>query len=240
MTCSICGGSGWLRRDLSLDHPQFGRAIPCQCKKAETEQAAKDHAKRVLQYSDLRGSMPDWTLDDFPGDPEACRVARQVIDERHGLYVFWSTYGTGKTGLLVAVVNACTNMGVSSLYISLPLLMEKLRHGYKDGTYDDLLNAVLDVPVLALDEFDRVYGLKRGVDDGTAQSWAAEKVFLLLDERYIKWNICATLVATNKPPDPGDSDPITSRFGDSLRSHIVHVKGQDLRPDAARYERHTP
>ncbi len=235
--CAICGGTGWLRRDLPVGHPGFGKAIPCACKKAETEQAARDHARRMLQFSDLRGEMPSWTLDDFPGDPQACRVARQAIDERKGLYVFWSTFGTGKTGLLVAVVNACVDRGISSLYISMPLLMEKLRAGYKDNTYDDLLHAVLDVPVLALDEFDRVHGLRRGSDDGTAQSWVAEKIFLILDERYIKWDTHLTLVATNKPPDKGDSDPITSRFGDSLRSRIVHLNGQDLRPDAARYER---
>ncbi len=236
VTCQICGGAGWLARPPT--DPLWGQAIPCKCKIAETQQAAKDYAAKVLKHSDLTGSMADWTLDDFPGDPDACAVARQAIERGHGLYCFWSKFGTGKTGLMVAVVNAFVERGVSGLYISMPTLLDKLRHGYSTGEYDDLFNSVLDVPVLALDEFDRVHARLRGNDDGTAQSWAAEKVFTLFDTRYTRWESHLTLIATNRAPDQADSDPITSRLGDSLRCRVVHVQGDDMRPLAAQYERH--
>ncbi len=233
--CPICGGAGWLARPAN--HPDWGKAIPCKCKIEETERAAREAAARVIQYSDLRGSLVNWTLDEFPGDTQAKAVALEAVAKAHGLYVFWSSVGTGKTGLLVGVVNAFLKQNVPALYISMPMLLEKLRHGYGTGEYDEMLNAVISVPVLALDEFDRVKDRLRGHDDGTAQSWAGEKIFLILDERYTHWNTRLTLIATNRAPDKADSDPITSRFGDSLRSRVVHVQGEDLRPEAATYER---
>ncbi len=240
MACKICGGAGWLRRDAPVsDVERFGKAIPCKCKREETEQAARDHAARVLQYSDLKGSLEAWTLDEFPGDRAAREVARGALAKRQGIYVFWSKFGTGKTGLLAGVVNACRDRAIPALYISMPTLLERLRHGYADGTYDDLLNAVIEVDVLALDEFDRVAQRLRGQDDGTAQGWVGEKVFMILDERYTRWKTHLTLIATNRAPDPGDSDPFSSRFSDSLRSRVVHVNGDDLRPDAVTFERHT-
>ncbi|MEI7847150.1 MAG: hypothetical protein WCK35_15230, partial [Chloroflexota bacterium] len=37
--CPICGGLGYLRRDLPLGHPEFGKVSICDCRrKSVTEQ----------------------------------------------------------------------------------------------------------------------------------------------------------------------------------------------------------
>ncbi len=44
-----------------------------------------------------------------------------------------------------------------------------------------------------------------------------------------------TLIATNKDFDKSDG-ALASRLYDSLRSRVVHVGGEDLRPHAAEFE----
>ena len=35
--CPLCGGLGYVARDLPTTHPDFGRLFPCSCKLAEIE-----------------------------------------------------------------------------------------------------------------------------------------------------------------------------------------------------------
>src|SRR5690606_16981382 len=48
--CPRCGGSGFVRRRVPLDHPDFGRAIPCSCVANEQEQ---ERVSRLQRYSNL-------------------------------------------------------------------------------------------------------------------------------------------------------------------------------------------
>ncbi len=234
MKCPICGGAGFLRRDVPIDHPDFGRAIPCQCNTQGTLVALK-------QWSGLGNSNRVWTLDKFPGDPAALKAAKEALACKRGLWVFWSrAFGTGKTGILVALVQACWDEGIAALYQSVPAMLDRLRASYADGDYAALMEELKHVPVLALDEFHRWHNNARVDDDLTegSPSWAAEKIFQIIEDRYIHWDECLTLVATNRNPDKGDLDPIASRFSDTLRSRIIEVNGGDLRPNARVIERY--
>ena len=44
--CPICGGAGYLRLDVPVDHPDFGRAVPCDCKIRETQQASLEDLRK--------------------------------------------------------------------------------------------------------------------------------------------------------------------------------------------------
>ena len=235
MKCTICGGVGFVRRDVPIEHPDFGRAIPCQCNTQGTLAALK-------QWSGLGNSTLDWTLDKFPGDPGALKAAKEALACKRGTWVFWSrAFGTGKTGILVALVQACWDEGIAALYQSVPAMLDRLRASYADGDYAVLMEELKRMPVLALDEFHRWHNNARSSDDRShlggdlaegSPSWAAEKVFQIIEDRYIHWDERLTLVATNRNPDKGDLDPIASRFSDSLRSRIIEVNGGDLRPSA--------
>jgi len=110
-----------------------------------------------------------------------------------------------------------------------------------DDNYAVLMEELKRMPVLALDEFHRWHNNARSSDDDLAEgssSWAAEKIFQIIEDRYIHWDERLTLVATNRNPDKGDLDPIGSRFSDSLRSRIIEVNGGDLRPNARVIERY--
>lgn len=239
MACSICGGAGFLRRDVPVNHPDFGRAVPCSCKKQETLPA-------LQKWSGLGSSTQVWTLENFPGDRETLKAAKEALAQKHGIWVFWSqAFGTGKTGILVSMIQACWQANLPALYQSVPAMLDRLRASYADGDYDGLMSELKEIPVLALDEFHRWHDNARRkptqVDDGDkaegSHSWAEEKIFQIVEERYLHWDERLTLVATNRNPDKGDLDPIASRFSDSLRSRIIHVGGGDLRPHARTLEK---
>lgn len=234
MSCPICGGAGYVRRDVPVNHPEFGRAIPCRCKKQETLPA-------LQRWSGLGNSTQAWTLEDFPGDRAALKAAKEALAQKHGIWVFWSqAFGTGKTGILVSMVQACWQANLPALYQSVPAMLDRLRASYAEGDYDTLMNELKQVPVLALDEFHRWHNKRNsersrlGDEDKSegSHSWAEEKIFQIVEDRYIHWDERMTLIATNRNPDKGDLDPIASRFSDSLRSRVIHVGGGDLRPHA--------
>ena len=48
--CPLCGGAGFVRRDVPFDHPDFGRAFPCRCVLDERE---GERLTRLQRYSNL-------------------------------------------------------------------------------------------------------------------------------------------------------------------------------------------
>ena len=243
MTCPICNGAGFLRRDVPISHPDFGKAIPCECKRREM-------IPSLREWSGLGRSQQNWTLDRFPGDPMALAKAREALATKQGIWVFWSpTFGVGKTGLLVAIVNACWGEHIPALYQSVPAMLDRLRQAYEKGDYPELMEDLKTVQILALDEFHRWHARPsrgegrsaRGGDSAEgASSWAAEKIFQIIEDRYVHWDERMTIVATNRSPQRGDRDPLASRFSDTLRSRIVPVRGGDLRPRAQSIEQSQP
>lgn len=221
-TCPICHGAGFLGSGATdINDPMFGKSVPCRCKK-------KELADSLAKASKFGQEQSEWSLENFPGDESAKVAAMRAIESKRGIYTFISKYGRGKTGLLVAMVNELNRLGVPSLYRSVPLMLDELRRGYNNDTYDDLLEGYMTVSVLALDEFDRYYDKGGGSDEDGSHSWAAEKIFTVIDERYSHWDSRLTLIATNKLIDKGDS-PIASRLLDVKRCAIVHIDGDDLR-----------
>ncbi len=226
MTCEICGGAGFLRRELPVSDPNYGKAIPCACKLREMSASLK-------KANHITESQAVWTLAKFPGDPNAKQKALEAVASRQGVWVFVSSFGRGKSGLLVAAVNALLQEGVPAMYKVVPLMLDELRSGYRNDTFMDTLNGLIDVPVLALDELHRAYDKGAGEDsEWGSRSWVQEKLFTLIDERYSDYTKKLTLIATNRQPDKGDVDAIWSRLGDTRRCHIVTVTGPDLRPQA--------
>ena len=59
--CPICGGVGFLRRELPVSHPDFGKLTPCVCKQKEMTQTAQD---RLYRLSNL-DAFKTMTFKDF-------------------------------------------------------------------------------------------------------------------------------------------------------------------------------
>ena len=51
--CPICNGLGFLRTDLPIDHPDFGRLTPCSCQLAELAVRRLSSLRAMSQLSGL-------------------------------------------------------------------------------------------------------------------------------------------------------------------------------------------
>lgn len=220
--CPKCGGAGWLRYDVPLDDKRFGKAVPCECLQQHTSEASDALVARLR--SQLSGTEQTWNLANWVGaDEKALTVAADALKVGSGFWTFWGTVGTGKSGLLVAIVNSALNARMPARYAVVPELLDELRASYGNGHYEYLMEELKTIRVLALDELHR----NRGTD------WENEKMFELIDHRYRYWDGLLTVFGTNKPPDKGSEDPIMSRLCDTRRARLVRVGGPDLRPLAA-------
>lgn len=224
--CPICGGAGFLRRDVPVDHPDFGRAIPCECKIRETQQA---DLTALRQSSGLY--LSQMTFESFRPDgiglnPDKRKNLRYAYDTAlafarnpRGWLLLKGGYGCGKTHLAAAIANDRLARGEPVLFVLVPDLLDHLRATFAPTsrvTYDDRFEAIRSTPFLILDDL--------GSQSLTA--WAQEKLFQLLNHRYNSQ--LPTVITTNRELE--EIDPrLRSRLADSTLSAILTIVAPDFR-----------
>lgn len=225
--CPICGGVGWLRRDVPLGHPDFGKAFPCAC---IAESLADRRAAEIRTASHL-AALGDMTFATFRADapgnaPEAVRTleaawaaAKRFAERPEGWLVLWGGYGAGKTHLAAAIANARLMAEQPALFVVVPDLLDYLRAAFApdaESTVDERLEAVRGTPLLILDDL--------GTQSPTP--WAAEKLFQILNHRYTLQ--LPTVITTNLAPDEFD-ERLRSRLGHFDIVKIYALKALDYR-----------
>ncbi len=183
--CPLCRGAGFVRKDVPLDDPDFGRAFPCRCVLEEREE---ERLARLQRYSNL-GPLTRLTFANLMSrgrstDPhnqerfaKAVAAARQFAQEPSGWLVLCGASGCGKTHLATAIANASIEQGQPAFFVVVPDLLDHLRAAYRPGSevsYDELFEQVRNAPLVVLDDL--------GVHSATP--WAQEKLFQLLNHRY--------------------------------------------------------
>jgi len=226
--CQRCGGAGWLRRDVPVGHPDFGRVYPCECIADRVAEHRLEAVRRASQIGDLQEMRFDTFEVDAPGNsPEARRslqsaldAARAFAESPEGWLVLHGGYGTGKTHLAAAIVNERLRAGHTALFVVVPDLLDHLRSafgaGAEDEGFDERFDAVRDAPLLVLDDL--------GTQAPTA--WAAEKLYQLLNYRYNRR--LPTVITTNCDLDDLD-DRLRSRLGHVGVVHPYELKALDYR-----------
>jgi DNA replication protein DnaC len=225
--CPICGGAGFLRREVPIDHPDFGRAVPCECKLRETRDA---------EIADLRSSsgiahLSQMTFDSFRSDGiglnpdkrknlrQAYETARQFANDARGWLLLKGGYGCGKSHLAAAIANERLARGESVLFVVVPDLLDHLRATFAPTsrvTYDERFETVRSTPFLILDDL--------GAQSVTA--WATEKLFQLLNYRYNTQ--LPTVITMNRELE--EIEPrIRSRLADATLCAIVTILAPDFR-----------
>jgi DNA replication protein DnaC len=189
--CPTCYGVGWLSRvEPDGIHTSLVR---CACR--EQQIAARQAEAKAARAAELLGALTrtlgqlrDCTFDNFdPAWPEAkaqrdaITIARDLCQDyadqespAHWLYL-WGPRGTGKSHLAAAVARACAERGVESAYATVPRLLAFLKAGFADGTSDERLEHLCQVPLLVLDDL--------GSEQQTG--WSRAQMFLLINERYL-------------------------------------------------------
>jgi len=230
LDCEFCKGVGFLRLDVPLGHPDFGRLEPCVCRSDEIAQNAR---QRLYEMSNL-DRLSHLTFENFntSGNPKAefvtpqeitsLQVARDASEEFSNTMQGWllleGAYGCGKTHLVAAIANAAVHKGIPTLFITVPDLLDSLRFAYgnPETTFEARFEEIRNADLLVMDDF--------GTQNATA--WAQEKLFQIINYRYI--NKLPTVITTNLILDEIESR-IRSRLQDSDFVQHIRISAPDYR-----------
>ena len=228
--CPICGGIGYLRRDVPIDHPDFGKIVPCSCRSEEVSQSARARlfkmssldALKALKFDNFskRGRVG---LGQIQADSleNAYNQARIFAEGQQGWLLITGRYGCGKTHLAAAIANHAIEAGISTLFLTVPDLLDWLRYAYSgvDMSFEERFEEIREIPLLILDDF--------GTQNATA--WAQEKIFQILNHRYV--NQLPTVITSNMPLNDFEGR-IRSRILDPNLVTVVKILAPDYRnPD---------
>jgi DNA replication protein DnaC len=220
--CPKCGGAGFLRRDLPLDHPEFGKAIACDCVLSESEDARLGRLQRYSSLGPLTrlsfANLIEHGRSTNPRDRELFRGlvadARAFAEAPSGWLLVHGSSGAGKTHVAAAITNRCLERGQPALFVVVPDLLDHLRAAYSPGSeigYDLLLEQVRNAPVLILDDL--------GTQNATA--WAQEKLFQIFNHRYNAQ--LPTVVTTNLSLERLD-ERLRMRLTDPAIARVYYVE----------------
>jgi len=148
----------------------------------------------------------------------AYTLARRFSQSLDGWLLLHGPYGCGKTHLAAAIANFAVSMGVPTLFLTVPDLLDTLRFSYSDpsATFEQRFEEVRRVRLLVLDDF--------GTQNATP--WAQEKLFQIVNYRYI--NRLPLVVTTNLAL--AEIEPrIRSRLQDPRLVERVEIRAPDFR-----------
>jgi DNA replication protein DnaC len=225
--CPYCHGIGYLRADLPISHPDFGRLEVCVCRRARVTDGVRQRLFALSHLDELR----DLTFDTFKprgrqglGEIQANSLemafnqARHYADSLDGWLFLQGSYGSGKTHLAAAIANHAVGIGVPTLFLTVPDLLDSLRFSYSsdDVTFEQRFDEIRNARLLVLDDF--------GTQNATG--WAQEKLFQIVNYRYI--NKLPTIVTSNLLLDEIE-DRIRSRLADPELVTQTRINAPDFR-----------
>lgn len=218
--CPYCGGVGWLRMDVKVGDPRFGKLYPCVCRTNATEQRNLDDLYR-LSNLDAFSSKVFVNFDpEVPGSAEGYDAAAEYATHPEGWLVLLGGFGTGKSHLAAAIANHVVQDHRMEVYFAVaPDLLHHLRAAYAPNStvsYDDRFEQIRSVYLLVIDDL------------GSEQStpWAVEKLYQIFNHRYN--NRLPTVVTSNSDLDSLDPR-IRSRLCDPDLCRHVFMAGGDYR-----------
>jgi DNA replication protein DnaC len=225
--CKICAGVGYLRLDVPVGHPDFGKLQVCHCRQGQLDQRIH---KRLFALSSLN-ELSNLTFENFHSRgrvglraaqaeslEQAYNQARIFAENRKGWLLLSGRFGCGKTHLAAAIANFSVDLGVPTLFLTVPDLLDTLRFSYDnpEATFESRFNEIRNAPLLVMDDF--------GTQNAT--EWAQEKLFQILNYRYI--NKLPLVVTTNLMLE--EMEPrIRSRLEDPEMVTRVNIIAPDYR-----------
>jgi DNA replication protein DnaC len=223
--CPICGGAGYLRRDLPPGHPEFGRPVPCQCVLEQISERRLDDLRKASNLGLLaRMTFENFRVEGFRPHEEralqqAYRRAREFAEDPEGWLILLGAYGCGKTHLAASIANYCLKRGHPCLFVVVPDLLDHLRASYSPGSavaYDERFESILEAPLLILDDL--------GAQQATP--WAQEKLYQVFNHRYNAR--LPTVITSNRLLE--EMDPrLRSRMADPELCQIYRMVAGDFR-----------
>ncbi len=225
INCDRCSDIGWFTDDVSIDHPDFGRFVICDCQQNNSHE---QDISQLIRYSNL-GYLVRFNFESFlpefssvPDVQSLIKTAKDAAIEYttspRGWLVLVGPHGSGKTHLSAAIANQCIQNGHIAIYIDVPDLMDHLRSSFAPDTtysYSEIFDRVRNTPLLILDDLGSAY----------PTPWALEKLQQILNHRFNAE--LPTVIATSQELSSLDSY-IRSRLKTEPLSKIVRLKPSDI------------
>jgi DNA replication protein DnaC len=225
--CPFCHGLGYLRQDVPLEHPDFGKVQICSCRQ---EQVTRQVRQRLFELSNL-DELSHLTFDNFeargrvglwPQQADSLEIAynqsQHFANSLDGWLLLTGGFGCGKTHLAAAIANFAVSLGVPTLFITVPDLLDALRFAFQDPgtTFEKRFEEIRQAPLLVMDDF--------GTQNATP--WAQEKLFQIVNYRYT--NRLPLVLTTNMVLDEIEGR-IRSRLEDPDLVSTVRILASDYR-----------
>lgn len=224
--CPHCGGVEFLRQDLPVDHPEFGKIVPCECRLNTIRTQRLKQLRRVSNMD----SLAHYSFENFAPEglgislyksrslTRAYQAAQEFAEHPQGWLIILGGYGCGKTHLAVAIANRCLEQGRGALFVVVPDLLDHLRATYSPNSTAsyERFEEVRSAPLLILDDL--------GEHAGT--QWAQEKLFQIFNHRYNAR--LPTVITSNQTFEEIDLR-LRSRLADPANSRIERIFAPDFR-----------
>jgi len=168
----------------------------CECRKGQVSKIAE---RRLFLVSNLE-ALKGLTFERFKprgrvgtGEQQAKSLelaynhAHMFAENPQGWLLLQGGYGCGKTHLAAAIANQAIALGIPTHFITVPDLLDWLRFAFdsRESSFEQRFDEIRTVNLLVLDDF--------GTQNATP--WAQEKLFQILNHRYI--NRLPLVVTTN-------------------------------------------
>ena len=177
---------GYIGRDVPVEHPDFGKLFPCTCRARDIQSQRTETLKLMSNLKTLeRFTFGTFNPAGHGLSPERQQNLRRAYETaidyaRHPDHwlLMRGGYGCGKTHLAAAIANTALDQGLPVIFVTVPDLLDYLRGAYAPTStisYDQRFEQVRTAPLLILDDL--------GTESATP--WAQEKLFQLLNYRYV-------------------------------------------------------
>jgi len=217
--CPVCGGVGWIRNDVPVDHPDFGKLRPCPNADVTIMPRYKESGLTNDEFNMSWSGVWDIGI-----AAKVAEILKKVLSTGYGFVFMYGGYGLGKTHMLkTSVSEYLRKKDKTAVYANASSIIEALRSVFDDNATSSHISSLRywsEVDLLCIDEFDKVRDTP----------FAQEQRFMLLDTRYVMAvrQKGITFIASNEPPE-FFSPYIHDRLRDG-RCSIVRMDGPSVRP----------
>ncbi len=147
--------------------------------------------------------------------------AQYFAQHLDGWLLLLGSYGVGKTHLAAAIANFGVSVGVPTLFLTVPDLLDWLRFAYgaEEVDFETRFDDIRNIRLLVLDDL--------GTQNTTP--WAEEKLYQIFNHRYV--SRLPTVITTNQKLDDIDGR-IQSRLRDPDLVRVIRIEAPDHRNPA--------